>query len=89
LGYYAYAQIVGPGIGDLRAPTVWLVIACQAGPLLGLAGQWWRSGSAIQRLVGTALFAGAFIGEGLFHFVRIADHHIEGIASSRLASRSR
>lgn len=79
IGYYAYAQTFSSGIGDLRAPSVWLIVAGVSGPLLGIAGLWWRTGSARQRLSGIALFAGAFVGEGLHHLFQIANHQAQGI----------
>jgi hypothetical protein len=79
VGYYAYAQFLSSGIGDLRAPTVWLIVASVSGPLLGVAGSWWRTGSTRQRLCGIALLAGAFVGEGLHHLFQITDHQAQGI----------
>lgn len=44
VGYYGYAEIGRDGVGNLLFPLIWLGLACVAGPLFGVAGQWWRGG---------------------------------------------
>ncbi|WP_083958299.1 DUF6518 family protein [Herbidospora mongoliensis] len=61
VGYYGYAEFGRDGMGDLFWPTVWVVIACVAGPVLGVAGLWWRRGVARwQRVAGLAALSGVF-----------------------------
>ncbi|MCH5674868.1 DUF6518 family protein [Streptomyces gilvus] len=66
VGYYGYAEFGRDGMGDLFFPLVWLGMACVAGPLFGVAGQWWRRGGGVRvRVAGLAAFAGLFGMEGV------------------------
>ncbi|MCC5477725.1 DUF6518 family protein [Streptomyces barringtoniae] len=66
VGYYGYAEFGRDGAGDLFFPLVWLGMAGVAGPLLAVAGHWWRRGPDTRRRVtGPAALAGLFGMEGL------------------------
>ncbi len=68
VGYYGYAEFGRDGMGGLSAPLVWLAMAFVAGPLFGVAGAWWRSGtSQSRRVIGSAALAGVFGAEGLHY----------------------
>ena len=72
VGYYGYAEVGRDGIGNLLFPLIWLGLACLAGPLFGVAGQWWRGGHDERRPVaGLAAFAGLFGMEGLLYAWRL------------------
>lgn len=61
VGYYGYAEFGRDGMGDFFWPLVWVVIACVAGPVFGIAGLWWRRGVARwQRVAGLAALSGVF-----------------------------
>ncbi|NAS21491.1 hypothetical protein GT755_07300 [Herbidospora sp. NEAU-GS84] len=60
-GYYGFAEFGRGGMGSLFWPLVWVVVACVAGPVFGVAGLWWRRGVARwQRVCGLAALAGVF-----------------------------
>lgn len=68
-GYYAYAEW-GPdraGAGSLAPQLAWLALGVVAGPLLGLAGSWWRSGRQVPHVIGSAALGGVFLMEGLYY----------------------
>ncbi|MBT2393924.1 hypothetical protein J7E87_32055 [Streptomyces sp. ISL-1] len=66
VGYYGYAELRRDGRGDLFFPLVWLGMAFVAGPLFGVAGDWWRRGrDAARRLISWAALAGLFGMEGI------------------------
>ncbi|MFJ5226689.1 DUF6518 family protein [Streptomyces sp. NPDC088400] len=68
VGYYGYAEFGRGGMGDFAYPLVWLTLACVAGPLLGVAGSWWRRGhTARRRVIGLASLAGVFGMEGIHY----------------------
>lgn len=67
VGYYGYAELVRDGMGDLRAPSVWLCFAVVAGPVFGLAGTWWRRGAGRRPIMGAGLLGGVFAMDGLWH----------------------
>ncbi|TKK79074.1 hypothetical protein FDA94_36060 [Herbidospora galbida] len=61
VGYYGYAEFGRDGMGNFYWPLVWVVMACVAGPVFGVAGLWWRRGVARwQRVGGLAALAGVF-----------------------------
>ncbi|GLX94506.1 DUF6518 family protein [Herbidospora sp. NBRC 101105] len=67
-GYYGFAEFGRGGMGDLFWPLVWVVVACVAGPVFGVAGSWWRRGVARwQRVGGLAALAGVFGMEGVHY----------------------
>ncbi|MFE7811857.1 DUF6518 family protein [Streptomyces sp. NPDC057433] len=68
VGYYGYAEFGREGMGSPIFPLIWLAMACAAGPLFGVAGQWWRCGKdARRRVVGLAALAGLFGMEGVMY----------------------
>jgi hypothetical protein len=68
VGYYAYAEFGRDGMGALFWPLVWLVLAFVAGPLFGVAGVWWRHGTAAwQRITAIGALAGVFGQEGIHY----------------------
>ena len=72
VGYYGYAEIGRDGVGNLLFPLIWLGLACVAGPLFGVAGQWWRGDhDERRRVAGLAAFAGLFGMEGLLYAWRL------------------
>ncbi|HWO58714.1 MAG TPA: DUF6518 family protein [Umezawaea sp.] len=60
VGYYAYAELVRDGMGELTWPLFWLAVALVAGPIFGTAGAWWRTGDGWRRIAGPALLGGVF-----------------------------
>jgi hypothetical protein len=46
--------------------AIWLLASVIGGPLYGLAGHWWRTGSGVRHAAGLALMGGVFIAEGVF-----------------------
>ncbi|WP_062429661.1 DUF6518 family protein [Herbidospora daliensis] len=68
VGYYAYATFVRDVMGDFSWALVWVVVACVAGPVFGVAGLWWRRGTARwRRVAGLAALAGVFGMEGVYY----------------------
>ncbi|MEI7030635.1 DUF6518 family protein [Streptomyces pratensis] len=68
VGYYGYAEFGREGMGSPLFPLIWLAMACVAGPLFGVAGQWWRCGKDVRRrVVGLAALAGLFGMEGVMY----------------------
>ncbi|MGY0021075.1 DUF6518 family protein [Streptomyces sp. YJ-C3] len=66
VGYYGYAEVGRGGMGSLVFPLVWLVMACIAGPVFGVAGAWWRrSPLRWQRVAGLGALGGLFGSECL------------------------
>lgn len=45
--------------------TVWVVVALVGGPVLGMAGRWWRGDRQRLRIAALALLGGVFFAEGL------------------------
>ncbi|HEV7935066.1 MAG TPA: DUF6518 family protein [Actinomadura sp.] len=68
VGYYAYAEFVRDGMGDLTWPVFWLVLALVAGPIFGTAGAWWRTGEGRRRVAGPAVL-GAVFGMDALHYL--------------------
>jgi hypothetical protein len=70
-----YANRVGFGAGAIDgisvplrgAPVVvgWCAAAAGGGALFGLLGAWWRRGSPLAEVAGTAVISGALVGEAL------------------------
>ncbi|GAB1821739.1 DUF6518 family protein [Herbidospora sp. RD11066] len=60
VGYYGYAEFGRDGMGSPFWPLVWVVIACVAGPVFGVAGFWWRDGAGWRRVLGPAALSGVF-----------------------------
>ncbi|MFF4014117.1 DUF6518 family protein [Streptomyces sp. NPDC001843] len=68
VGYYACAEFGRDGMGALSWPLVWLVMAFVAGPLFGVAGVWWRHGTAAwQRVAAIGALTGVFGREGIHY----------------------
>ncbi len=66
VGYYVSVPILVEGAAsNVRSVVIWGAVAGLSGPVLGIAGRWWRSGTPTQRVVATAVPAGLFVGEGL------------------------
>ena len=66
IGYYAAVPIVVEGAAaNIRSVAIWTGTALIGGPVLGLAGRWWRRGSLAQRVIALALLSGVFVAEGL------------------------
>jgi Family of unknown function (DUF6518) len=63
--YMAAHYVVGFPVSSAGI-AVWLVAALGGGPLYGLAGHWWRTGSGARHVVGFALMGGVFMAEGIF-----------------------
>jgi len=74
VGYYAYAELVRDGMGDLTYPLFWLALALVAGPIFGTAGAWWRTGTGWRRTAGPALLGGVFGMDALWYQVVLAHH---------------
>ncbi|WNV86306.1 DUF6518 family protein [Umezawaea sp. Da 62-37] len=74
VGYYAYAELVRDGMGDLAYPLFWLAIALVAGPLFGTAGAWWRTGIGWRRVAGPALLGAVFGMDALWYQFALGYH---------------
>ncbi|WP_331762550.1 DUF6518 family protein (plasmid) [Streptomyces sp. NBC_01420] len=80
VGYYGYAEFGRDGMGSPFYPLVWLVLACVAGPLMGMAGHWWRRGRTPgRRIAGLAALPGVFGMEGI-HFTWTLHYTAEATA---------
>ena len=65
-GYYVSVPVIVEGASsDVRSVTVWVVAALVGGPVLGMAGHWWRDDRALRRIAALAILGGVFTGEGL------------------------
>jgi len=56
------------GPGDL-----YFTVATLAGPVIGLAGLWWRAERRLLRAVGVAVFTAVMIGDGVSGLLRVAE----------------
>ncbi|MBB5868013.1 hypothetical protein F4553_001392 [Allocatelliglobosispora scoriae] len=69
IGYYGSTTLF---LGDdvsaaaLRGPAVWLVVACVAGPVFGIAGLAYRAGRGRVRHLGMGALGAVFLAEGLY-----------------------
>ncbi|TDD29183.1 hypothetical protein E1287_31505 [Actinomadura sp. KC06] len=79
VGYYAYAESVRDGVGDLTWPLFWLVLALAAGPIFGTAGAWWRTGQGWRRLAGPAVL-GAVFGMDALHYLIVLHYYSDAIS---------
>ncbi|KQO82311.1 hypothetical protein ASF17_04075 [Frigoribacterium sp. Leaf263] len=62
------------GFPDSYGPgDFFFVVASLAGPVIGLAGLWWRSASGVRRAVGAAVFAAVMIGDGAWGLLRVVE----------------
>jgi uncharacterized protein DUF6518 len=67
VGYYATTQIrygIGGGSGSL---VFWGLGALTGGPVFGLAGRAWRTGTDLERPIALGLLAAVAIAEGIYH----------------------
>jgi uncharacterized protein DUF6518 len=67
VGYYAFAEVVRDGMGDLTYPLFWLALALVAGPVFGTAGAWWRSSVGWPCVAGPAVLGGVFGMDALWY----------------------
>ncbi len=74
VGYYAYAELVRDGMGDLTYPLFWLALALVAGPIFGTAGAWWRAGDGRRRTAGPALLGAVFGMDALWYEFALGYH---------------
>lgn len=65
VGYYAIAW-VHLGSQNLYAPAVWAACGLLGGPVFGVCAVWWRSDVVWRQVVGIAVMAGLWLGEGLW-----------------------
>ncbi len=62
------------GFPDSYGPgDFYFTVAMLAGPVVGLAGYWWRSPSGVFRALGGGIFATVMIGDGVSGLLRVAD----------------
>jgi hypothetical protein len=66
VGYYGTAQLVQGGPSAFYGTAFWIGMAIISGPMLGVAGRWWRRERLSRRVVAIALLGGIFISEGLY-----------------------
>lgn len=72
-GYYLMTQ-VRYGIGGSSSSLIfWAMGAVAGGPVFGLAGNAWRTGALALRSVALGLIAAAFVAEGGYHAVALAE----------------
>ncbi len=73
VGYYLMTQVrYGIG-GSTSALVFWGLGAVVGGPMFGLAGNAWRRGELRTRSVALGLMAAAFVAEGGYHALALAD----------------
>ncbi len=73
VGYYATTQIrygIGGGTGSL---VFWGLGALTGGPVFGLAGRLWRTGTDLLRPIALGLLAAVAIAEGIYHAVVLVE----------------
>jgi hypothetical protein len=81
IGYYGSTTLFrhdDVSAAALRGPELWLVIACLAGPVFGVAGRAYRRGDERGRLIGMATLGAIFIAEALYLLVGL--HYAQGAA---------
>lgn len=67
LGYYAMSYIVlDLTLGTYNNALFWASGGLLGGPVLGLAGFWWRNGRDTLAMVATAVLGATFIAEGIY-----------------------
>jgi hypothetical protein len=71
VGYYGTAALALGFPPDFYYTAFWVGMAIISGPMLGVAGHWWRSERLSRRVVAIALLGGIFISEGLYLFWNI------------------
>jgi hypothetical protein len=73
VGYYGMTELrygIGGGAGSL---VLWGLGALVGGPVFGVAGRWWRTGTHRQRAMGIGLLAAVAIAEGIYHAAILGD----------------
>ena len=73
VGYYSATQIrygIGGGTGSL---VFWGLGALTGGPVFGLAGHEWRTGTDLTRPIALGLLAAVAIAEGIYHAAVLAE----------------
>jgi hypothetical protein len=66
--YMAAHYLIGMPVSSAGI-AIWLLASVAGGPVYGLAGHWWRTGSGTRHVVGLALMGGVFIAEGVFTLI--------------------
>jgi hypothetical protein len=62
------------GFPDSYGPgDFYFIVATLAGPVIGLAGLWWRSPSGALRAAAAAVFAAVMIGDGVWGLLRVVE----------------
>jgi Family of unknown function (DUF6518) len=64
LGYFGSISLMLGYDIPLLGTALWLAVALVGGPVYGLAGRWWRTGSPRQQAIALALMGGVFVAEG-------------------------
>jgi Family of unknown function (DUF6518) len=73
IGYYVTVPwLVEGAASSSRSVAIWGVTALVGGPVFGLAGRWWRTGTEGRRAIAIGLLGGAFAGEGAYTMIHIA-----------------
>lgn len=73
VGYYVTVPwLVEGAASSSRSVAIWGVTALIGGPVFGLAGRWWRTGTEGRRAIAIGLLGGAFAGEGAYTMIHIA-----------------
>ncbi len=64
VGYYLTASVRGLGLGESSTMALWVACALVGGPVLAVAGFWWRSGPTAVRQLAPLVLAACFAVEG-------------------------
>lgn len=72
-GYYVTASARGFGFGESSMLALWIACAAVGGPLLAIAGLWWRTGATSLRHFAPLVLAACFAVEGLRYAVVLDD----------------
>ena len=71
VSYYVSAQVIHGFPPGTSIAAVWVVVALIAGPVFGVAGNWWRETVDWRHIVALALLGGVLIGEGVYLLVEV------------------
>ena len=82
LGYYGAAALSGIP-ESLYFIALWCTVGLVAGPLYGVAGNWWRDSRRFRRVTAVALLGGVFVAEGSYLIVAL---HYHGSGAGMIAA---
>jgi hypothetical protein len=70
---YAISTVIRGGSNSSSTVAFWLVAALIAGPAVGVAAAWTRSGHPVRTGLGIGLITGVLVGEGIHGLTAVAD----------------